>query len=64
MNAPKFRWPALDLPARHCIGNRAVASAGVEFPFGGVKHSGHGREDGIEALRGFTTLKTVVLRHG
>ena len=39
----------------------------VEFTlatFGGVKHSGHGREKGFEALYGFTSLKTVVLRHG
>jgi aldehyde dehydrogenase (NAD+) len=40
------------------------AGGGVELPFGGVKHSGHGREKGFEALYGFTTLKTVVLRHG
>jgi aldehyde dehydrogenase (NAD+) len=32
--------------------------------FGGVKHSGYGREKGFEALYGFTTLKTVVVRHG
>ena len=40
------------------------AGGGVELPFGGVKHSGYGREKGFEALYGFTTLKTVVLRHG
>ena len=40
------------------------AGGGVELPFGGVKHSGHGREKGFDALYGFTTLKTVVLRHG
>ena len=44
--------------------NNYGAGGGVEFPFGGVKHSGHGREKGFEALHGFTTLKTVVLRHG
>jgi len=38
--------------------------AGVELPFGGVKSSGHGREGGYEALHGYTTLKTVALRHG
>jgi acyl-CoA reductase-like NAD-dependent aldehyde dehydrogenase len=26
--------------------------------------SGHGREKGFEALYGFTTLKTVAIRHG
>ena len=37
---------------------------GVELPFGGVKSSGYGREKGLEALYGFTTLKTVAIRHG
>src|SRR5512147_442953 len=40
------------------------AGGGVELPFGGVKHSGHGREKGFEALYGFSVLKTVVLQHG
>jgi aldehyde dehydrogenase (NAD+) len=43
--------------------NSYGAGGGIELPFGGVKHSGHGREKGFEALYGFTTLKTVVMRH-
>ncbi len=39
------------------------AAGGVELPFGGVGWSGHGREKGMEALYGFTTLKTVAARH-
>lgn len=44
--------------------NNYGAAGGVELPFGGVKSSGYGREKGLEALLGFTTLKTVALRHG
>ena len=44
--------------------NNYGAGGGVELPFGGVKSSGHGREKGFEALYGFTTLKTVAVRHG
>ena len=40
------------------------AGGGVELPFGGVGHSGHGREKGFEALYGFSTLKTVAIHHG
>jgi aldehyde dehydrogenase (NAD+) len=43
--------------------NNYGAGGGVELPFGGVKSSGHGREKGFEALYGFTTLKTVAIRH-
>ena len=44
--------------------NNYGAGGGVELPFGGVKSSGHGREKGLEALQGFTTLKTVAFHHG
>jgi len=44
--------------------NSYGAGGGIELPFGGVKHSGYGREKGFEALYGFTTLKTVVVKHG
>jgi len=43
--------------------NNYGAGGGIELPFGGVKHSGHGREKGFEALFGFSTLKTVAIRH-
>ena len=43
--------------------NNYGAGGGIELPFGGVKHSGHGREKGFEALYGFSTLKTVAIQH-
>jgi len=44
--------------------NNYGAGGGVELPFGGVGHSGHGREKGFEALYGFSALKTVAVHHG
>jgi aldehyde dehydrogenase (NAD+) len=44
--------------------NNYGAGGGVELPFGGSGRSGYGREKGFEALYGFTTLKTIALRHG
>lgn len=42
--------------------NTYGAGGGVELPFGGVKHSGFGREKGLAALHEVTTLKTVIVR--
>ena len=44
--------------------NNYGAGGGIELPFGGVRHSGHGREKGFEALYGFSTLKTIAIHHG
>jgi aldehyde dehydrogenase (NAD+) len=60
--ARQFRM-ARGLRSGQVFVNNYGAGGGVELPFGGVKSSGYGREKGFEALYGFTTLKTVAIRH-
>ncbi len=61
--ARQFRM-AKKVQAGQVFINNYGAGGGVELPFGGVKSSGYGREKGFEALLGFTTLKTVAVKHG
>jgi aldehyde dehydrogenase (NAD+)/betaine-aldehyde dehydrogenase len=53
---------ALQLRCGQVYVNTYGAGGGVEYPFGGTKMSGFGREKGFEALRTFTASKTVVVR--
>lgn len=50
-----------DVVAGQVFVNTYGASGGVEIPFGGFKQSGHGREKGVEGLRGFGQIKTAVV---
>ena len=51
------------LKAGQVFVNNYGAGGGVELPFGGVGASGHGREKGFESLYGFSSLKTVAVKH-
>jgi aldehyde dehydrogenase (NAD+) len=55
---------ARKLRAGQVFVNAYGAGGGIELPFGGFGKSGHGREKGFEGLRGFTTLRTLVIKHG
>ena len=61
--ARQFRM-ARSLQCGQVFINNYGSGGGVELPFGGVKSSGYGREKGFAALYGFTTIKTVAVRHG
>ena len=41
-----------------------IANRWVELPFGGMKHSGCGREKGFEAPPGFAAFKTIAILNG
>lgn len=53
---------AREIRAGQVFVNTYGAGGGVEFPFGGYKKSGYGREKGFEALLAYTHTKTVALR--
>lgn len=63
-----------DFARAHRVAHRVVAGqvyinafgagGGVEYPFGGFKRSGYGREKGYEALDAYTATKTVIARLG
>ncbi|WP_405806515.1 aldehyde dehydrogenase family protein [Streptomyces sp. NBC_01187] len=44
--------------------NATGVGTGVELPFGGYKHSGWGREKGLEALASYTQTKNVCIGFG
>ena len=44
------------------VGVNELVIATAEMPFGGVKHSGFGREGGIEAMEAYTHTKAITIR--
>jgi acyl-CoA reductase-like NAD-dependent aldehyde dehydrogenase len=52
---------ARDLDAGQVYLNEFFAG-GISVPFGGNKRSGFGREKGLEALRSYSKIKSVVAR--
>lgn len=53
---------ALKVEAGQVYVNAYGAGGGVEYPFGGFKKSGYGREKGYEALDAYTATKTVIMK--
>jgi aldehyde dehydrogenase (NAD+) len=55
---------ASGLRAGQVFVNATGVGTGVELPFGGFKHSGWGREKGLEALASYTQTKNVCIGFG
>ena len=43
------------------VGVNMAYKTSPQTPFGGYKQSGHGRESGIEGLRGYLQAKTITI---
>lgn len=63
-NADRLMRVARALKCGQVFMNSFASGGGVELPFGGVKRSGHGREKGMEAVKEFSVVKTIVHKHG
>nr|WP_144541135.1 aldehyde dehydrogenase family protein [Cytobacillus oceanisediminis] len=62
-NASRAHRVANALECGQVFINHYGAGGGIAQPFGGYKHSGFGREKGLEALRNYTQVKNVALKY-
>lgn len=61
-NVSRAHRLATQVTAGQVYVNAFGAGGGVEYPFGGSKHSGYGREKGRESLDTYTQTKTVLVK--
>jgi aldehyde dehydrogenase (NAD+) len=62
-NASRAHRVANALECGQVFINHYGAGGGITQPFGGYKHSGFGREKGLEALKNYTQVKNVALKY-
>jgi succinate-semialdehyde dehydrogenase/glutarate-semialdehyde dehydrogenase len=58
-NSAKTAQAISDSLAAGMVGVNTLAVSTPETPFGGINHSGHGSEGGIEGLEAFMNLKFI-----
>lgn len=62
-NAGRAHRVANSLQCGQVFINHYGAGGGITQPFGGYKHSGFGREKGLEAIKNYTQVKNIALKY-
>ena len=63
-NEPAERERLIDEIESGMVFVNGMVASDPRIPFGGIKHSGHGRELGAHGIREFTNIKTVCVQEG